>query len=101
MTWSPQDLDALDPEELHQIAKKAATCVVLSRLLVGRCLLSMMRTRSYQRQGCSSEVHYAILVLGVKHEEALECKLIASRWRLCPLSGRRLKVVKSAGRPCA
>ena len=54
-------------------------------LLLGRCLLAMHRSQSYLQFGCSSAIHYATSVLGMRADTARQLRRLAFCLESLPL----------------
>lgn len=71
-TFTIDQLSALGSFSLNQIARNAAGSITSCRLILGRCLVAMVRTEAYLQFGCSSAIHYACSVLGLADWKARE-----------------------------
>ena len=76
---STDQLVALGPHALHHLAVRAAGTLTSYRLLLGHCLLAVQRSDLHLEHGCSSAIHYATRVLGMKAKEARLLRHVASR----------------------
>ncbi len=76
-TLTIDQLPALGSYGLHQIARDAAGTLTTYRLILGRCLVAMVRSDGYLQFGCSSVVHYACSVLGLADWRARELMRLA------------------------
>jgi hypothetical protein len=83
--WTCLQLEQLPTEELHLLARRASGVLVQSRLLIGRCLVAIDRTKLFEEFGCSGTVHYAGLYLGLESKEAQELRRVASQLEGLPL----------------
>ena len=59
LRWDAAKLVTLSWLVLDQLARQANGCLTATRLLLGRCLLALERSRGYLDFGCSSVIHYA------------------------------------------
>lgn len=67
----------LGAEDIHELACKAVAVLTTYRLVVGRCLLALHKSKGYRTHGCASAVHYACAVLGMSAPSARECRRVA------------------------
>lgn len=72
-----RQLADLGEHALHQLALRACGTLSAYRLLLGRCLLAMHHCGHFDRFGCSSAIHYATAILGMKAKEARMLRRIA------------------------
>ena len=63
--------------EVHELARKAVGTLTSYRVVLGRCLLVMRKSRGFKKFGCSSEMHYAISRLGLSEGTASDCRRVA------------------------
>lgn len=75
---------SLDTEQVHELARWAVGSLTSFRLILGRCLLALHRSKGYKTYGCSTAVHYGASVLGVSTRVARECKRVADRLQPLP-----------------
>ncbi len=78
------ELQQLDREELHRLARESAGLTVRSRLILGRCLLAIQRSQSYYERGACSVYHFALLELQIPQREAYQSILVARRLEVLP-----------------
>lgn len=76
-TLSVAQLQALGTHAVHQLSLRAAGTLVRYRLMLGRCLLALQRSHDYGQFGCSSAIHYASAILGLRPETARQLRCIA------------------------
>ena len=69
LTITLEEMMRMDSLALHHLAKKSAGMVTRYRVLLGRLLLVIERTRAYLEHGCSGAVHYGIRQLGLPMKE--------------------------------
>ncbi len=62
-----------------ELARAAAGQVLQSKIVLGRCLMVMGRSRAYEALGYSSARHYAVTELGLSNREAREVLSAAER----------------------
>jgi len=77
-------LVALGPHALHHLALRAAGTLTSYRLLLGHCILAIQRSDMHLEHDCSSAIHYATRVLGMKGKEARLLRHVASRLEELP-----------------
>ncbi len=77
-------LQSLPADELEVVTRQAVGNLTCAKLLLGRCLLAIERNKLAQRLGCSSYLHYAV-VLGVAERTARAARLVARRLEDLPL----------------
>lgn len=93
VNWSADYLISLGVDAIHDLALRSAATLSTYRLLLGRCLLAVERTKLYQTIPCSSTIHYACLTLGLRKEEARTLRRVAQRLEELP----RLSVATELG----
>ncbi len=76
-TLSPRQLEELGPHDIHQLSLRAVNTLTRYRLLLGRCLLAIDRSQSYLQFGCSSAIHYATALLGMRADSARQLRRLA------------------------
>ena len=67
----------LEISEVDSLARKAVGSLTSFRLLLGRCLLAMRKTKGFKKFGCSSEIHYSVSRLGLSEGVAGDCRRVA------------------------
>jgi 5-methylcytosine-specific restriction endonuclease McrA len=77
-------LESLPQTRLHGLTQQAIGNLAVAKLLLGRCLLAVKRSGLYAEWGCSSYIHYAI-ILGVNEKVARTAQLVARRLEDLPL----------------
>jgi len=76
--WPTRYLILRGDDVIHEMALKSAATLSTYRLVLGRCLLAIDRTRLYEKFACSGAVHYATLVLGLRAGEARTMRRVAT-----------------------
>lgn len=75
--WSIDNLVTYGEHVIHELATRAAGTLTSYKLVLGRCLLAVDKTRLYQQFGCSGAIHYAMNVLGLGKKEAQTMRRVA------------------------
>jgi len=83
--WSCDRIAQLSRPRQLELARGAAGQVLQSKIVLGRCLLVMQRSRAYEALGCSSLRQYAVNELGLSKREVREVLLAAGRLEDLPL----------------
>lgn len=89
--WSCERIAELSRTRQLELARVAVGQVLHSKLILGRCLLVMQRSRAYEALGCSSVRHYAVTELGISAREAREVLSAAERLEDLPLLTRAVE----------
>lgn len=92
--WPAKYLMFHGEDVIHELALKSAATLGSYRLVLGRCLLAVGRTRLFEKFSCSGAVHYACLVLGLSKAEARTLRRVAHRLEELP----RLSMAAELGR---
>ena len=74
--WTLSTLESLNTEDLFQLTLRVISTLGVSRVLLGRCLLTIDAADAAGEVGCSGSIHYAGLH-GVDHREAREARRVA------------------------
>ena len=69
-------LESLSPGDLFQLTQRVISTLGVSRLLLGRCLLTIDTTDVAGEVGCSGSIHFAGLH-GIDHREAREARRVS------------------------
>ena len=75
--FNAHQLVQLGGDAIHHLARRACGTLASYRLLLGRCLLALERTKQYTDHGCSGSIHYATAVLGMKDRQARQFRRVA------------------------
>ena len=67
----------MEPEDLDLLARGAGRALVMSRLLIGRCLVEMDRRSLALDWGYSGTIHYAVRALRISRKAAREARRVA------------------------
>ena len=88
--WTCHRIEALTADQRLALAQRIAGNLMQNRVLLGRFLLVIKRTESYENCGASSVIHDASLQLGLEERESREVLLVAQRLESLPaLTERR------------
>lgn len=82
--WSIDSLVTYGEHVIHELAVRAAGTLTSYKLVLGRCLLAVDKTKLYQQFGCSGAIHYAMNVLGLGKKEAQTMRRVASQLERLP-----------------
>ena len=69
-------LESLNPGDLFELTQRVIRTLGVSRLLLGRCLLTIDATDVAGEVGCSGSIHFAGLH-GIDHREAREARRVS------------------------
>ena len=75
--WTPEKLRDLEPESLDLLARGAGKALVISRLLIGRCLEETDRRNLAWEWGYSGPIHHARRALRLSGKAAREARRVA------------------------
>ena len=83
--WTCERIQSLGLQQQLDLARQLSSNLLQSRVLLGRCLLTMERNRAYEEVGNSSLMHYALLELGLDERETRETLRVARKLEGLPL----------------